>query len=145
MGLTNPDVFVFNNGVEKANTYISFGNETLYVRQDMNMYPMGPMGSMQPPSISDRKYRINANYNIYWDKHARFSNKPFIQQGYVSAVFDDPSPVNVYGCLYDVLKQTVFPNATDSIPNDPDLVKVGTDTEPTEPTTETTEVTEPST
>ena len=121
MGLTNPDVFVFNNGVEKANTYISFANETLYVRQGQPSPPgtMMPSGPGMSIGAGDRLYRINANYSIYWDKQARFSGKPYIQQGYVTATFEDPTPINVYEILYDVLKQSVFPNAFDSIANDP--------------------------
>lgn len=112
MGIINPDLFVFNNGIEKANTYISFANEQLHLTQDVPMYPTQVI-----INSSNRKYRIHGNYNIYWSKEARFAGKQAIQSGYINTIFEDPIPVNIYEYLYSILKTSTFPNAVDSLPN----------------------------
>jgi len=98
MGLINLDNYVCSNGVQKTSTYISFATETIYLRQNM-----------------DGTYSINANYRIFWDEAARNSNLSFIDLKSVqTTVAKDMLDCNLYGCLYEVLKQT-YPNTVDAL------------------------------
>ena len=62
MGLIYIDNYICANGVTKANTYISFANETIYVRQSPNI----------------NAYTVSAHYRIFWDQDARNANLLFI-------------------------------------------------------------------
>jgi hypothetical protein len=104
MGLINNDVYVAQNGVQKAGTYISFAYETLYLNQMNN-------GGFNPNGIkASENYSIRANYRIYWDKAARDAGMSFIDLKSVSTTVPyDMLQSNMYECLYEVLK-TIYPN-----------------------------------
>lgn len=103
MGIIYPETISMRNGVVKAGTYMSFANETIYIRQ----------GNMLSPT--DRMYHVNANYNIYWDKDTRFRGLPHIQQESIQASLSNMN-VNIYDQLYAVLKNT-YPNSEDCLDN----------------------------
>ena len=105
MGIINPDLYESSNGIQKNNTYISFNDETLYLRV---------------AGVSDtgvKQYRISANYRIFWDKAARNAGRSFLEIRNVSTVIDcdDLDNTNLYSRLYAKLKADVFPNAIDEI------------------------------
>jgi hypothetical protein len=101
MGLTNLDNYVCANGVQKTSTYISFANETLYVRQ-------GPVDENGLPT-----YTVNANYRVFWDQAAREAGLSFIDLKSVNACLSEEMlNNNMYGCLYEALKQ-IYPNTMD--------------------------------
>ena len=103
MGLINLDNYVCANGVQKTNTYISFANETLYIRQAFNA------------NATEATYTVNANYRIFWDQAAREANLSFIDLKSVSA--NIPKSMlneNMYACLYEELKK-VYPNTQDEV------------------------------
>jgi hypothetical protein len=108
MGLINLDNYVCSNGVQKTGTYISFANETLYMRQ-------GPLDANGLPT-----YTVNANYRIFWDQASREAGLTFIDLKSVNAcVSKDMLTSNMYGCLYDALKQ-IYPNTADELKAAPD-------------------------
>lgn len=100
MGLINPDIYVTNQGIEKANTYISFFG------QSVNMRKNGTDAS--GVSVFD----VNAIACIWWDQASRESNKSPIASIMVSVQTTDISQ-NLYSLLYAQLK-VMFPNAYDS-------------------------------
>ena len=91
MGIELSDTFVFRNGATKTGVYVSFGSEVLAVRA-MSSTPTGA-----------RTYRVDANYNIYWDKRARFEGLPHMQQGSLTVDLDSLD-VNLYERLYEALR-----------------------------------------
>ena len=100
MGLINLDNYVCSNGVQKTNTYISFANETLYLRQ------AAVVGTMT--------YTVSANYRIFWDEAARDNGLSFIDlKSIVTTIPQDMLTSNMYGCLYDELKK-IYPNSIDT-------------------------------
>ena len=101
MGLINLDNYVCSNGVQKTNTYISFANETLYVRQ--------------MPVDAQKNYTVSANYRVFWDEAARDNNLSFIDLKSVNVII--PSAMlnsNMYECLYEELKK-IYPNTEDTL------------------------------
>ncbi len=118
MGIINPDLFVFKNGGEKTNTYISFAGAFLLLTQDKVLLPVQPDTSVTLSNTG--KYRVTASYNIYWNKQSRFLNKDPIEQGHINTVIEDPIPVNLYEYLYNLIKTSTFPNAIDSVENSVD-------------------------
>ena len=120
MGLINTDVYSAPNGVQKAGTYISFANETLYVVQSslnsgLSAPPMLEDPNIQGPLPTEPMYFIRANYRIYWDEDARLSGKGFIDLKQVSTKIPlSQLSNNLYDVLYNVLKQT-YPNSSDCL------------------------------
>ena len=103
MGLTNNDNYVCSNGVQKTGTYISFANETLYLRQAFN------------GQSTQATYTMNANYRVFWDEAARDKNMSFIDLKSVSVnVSKDMLGSNMYECLYEELEK-IYPNTTDTL------------------------------
>ena len=103
MGLINLDNYVCANGVQKTDTYISFANETIYIRQAFNAVS------------NEQVYTVNANYRIFWDQASRESNLSFIDLKSVSATV--PKSMlneNMYACLYKELK-LIYPNTQDEV------------------------------
>ena len=101
MGLINLDNYVCSNGVQKTDTYISFANETLYIRQASAVD-----GTMT--------YTVSANYRIFWDEAARNSGLSFIDlKSIVSTIPQDMLTSNMYACLYEELKK-IYPNTVDT-------------------------------
>jgi hypothetical protein len=101
MGLINLDNYVCANGVQKTDTYISFANETLYLRQAMAVD-----GTMT--------YTVSANYRIFWDETARNNGLSFIDlKSIVTTIPQDMLTSNMYVCLYEELKK-IYPNTTDT-------------------------------
>ena len=101
MGLINLDNYVCSNGVQKTDTYISFANETLYIRQASAVD-----GIMT--------YTVSANYRIFWDEAARNSGLSFIDlKSIVSTIPQDMLTSNMYACLYEELKK-IYPNSIDT-------------------------------
>jgi hypothetical protein len=101
MGLINLDNYVCGNGVQKTDTYISFANETLYLRQAMAVD-----GTMT--------YTVSANYRIFWDETARNNGLSFIDlKSIVTTIPQDMLTSNMYVCLYEELKK-IYPNTTDT-------------------------------
>ncbi len=95
MGLINHDVFESSNGVQKADSYMSFNNETLYLRK------------------ANGAYSVHANYRIFWDKAAKDAGKSFLELRNVSAQVSEADLANnLYGVLYAELKKQ-YPNAVD--------------------------------
>jgi hypothetical protein len=95
MGLINHDVFESSNGVQKADSYMSFNNETLYLRK------------------ANGAYSVHANYRIFWDKAARDAGKSFLELRNISAKVSEADLANnLYGVLYAELKKQ-YPNAVD--------------------------------
>ena len=95
MGLINHDVFESSNGVQKADSYMSFNNETLYLRK------------------ANGAYSVHANYRIFWDKAARDAGKSFLELRNISAQVSEADLANnLYGVLYAELKKQ-YPNAVD--------------------------------
>lgn len=103
MGLINPDVYVTNQGIEKANTYISFYGQNLTMRKT------GVDASGVPV------YEVNGIANIWWDQAARENNKGSIACLLVSSQVASETGVSesLYTILYAKLK-VIFPNAYDS-------------------------------
>ena len=88
MGIINHDLFVASNGVQKADTYVSFNNEPI------QMFKVGS------------NYSVRANYRIFWDKASKDANKMFLELRSVSVVLTpDQLETNLYRCLYDELKK----------------------------------------
>ena len=135
MGLINNDVFEASNGVQKSGTYISFNNETLYLRKLNNPTPALPQpvvpptpvdasdgsssssssSSSDPVPAPEKKYSVNANYRVFWDKAARDGGKSFMELRSVSAeVPESALTSNLYEVLYGVLK-TQYPNSVDEL------------------------------
>jgi hypothetical protein len=101
MGLINLDNYVCSNGVQKTDTYISFANETLYIRQATAVD-----GTMT--------YTVSANYRIFWDETARNNGLSFIDlKSIVATIPQDMLTSNMYACLYEELKK-IYPNTTDT-------------------------------
>ena len=101
MGLINLDNYVCSNGVQKTNTYISFANETLYLRQAAAVDGM-------------MTYTVSANYRIFWDEAARDNGLSFIDlKSIVTTIPQDMLTSNMYGCLYNELKK-IYPNSIDT-------------------------------
>ena len=101
MGLINLDNYVCSNGVQKTDTYISFANETLYIRQASAVD-----GTMT--------YTVSANYRIFWDEAARNSGLSFIDlKSIMTTIPQDKLPSNMYACLYEELKK-IYPNTVDT-------------------------------
>jgi hypothetical protein len=101
MGLINLDNYVCSNGVQKTNTYISFANETLYLRQAAAVD-----GTMT--------YTVSANYRIFWDEAARNNGLSFIDlKSIVTTIPQDMLTSNMYACLYEELKK-IYPNSIDT-------------------------------
>ena len=101
MGLINLDNYVCSNGVQKTDTYISFANETLYIRQASAVD-----GTMT--------YTVSANYRIFWDETARNNGLSFIDlKSIVATIPQDMLTSNMYACLYEELKK-IYPNTTDT-------------------------------
>jgi hypothetical protein len=120
MGFINNEVYTASNGVQKAGTYVSFANETIYIIQSsLNS------GLLAPPMLSDPSlqgtlpteamYFVRANYRIFWDEEARASGKSFIDLKQVSTQIPQSQlSSNIYNILYDVLKQT-YTNTSDAL------------------------------
>jgi hypothetical protein len=101
MGLTNNNNYICSNGIQKTGAYISFANETVYIRQAFN-------GQSTQPT-----YTLNANYRVFWDEAARSANMSYIDLKSVSvSITQDMLNNNMYKCLYDELKK-IYPNTTD--------------------------------
>jgi hypothetical protein len=101
MGIINNDLFVASNGAEKSGTYISFSNETLYLRKNEIL--------INHPTT----YAVHANARIFWDKAARDAQKPFLELRTVNAnVSDADLSGNLYAILYAELKKQ-YPNSVD--------------------------------
>lgn len=116
MGLINNDSFTASNGVQKAGTYISFNNETIYLRKSSpsTMYPAAPSGAASSVDQS-KSYMINANYRIFWDKDAKDTGKSFIELRNVSAsISEEQLTGNLYAYLYEELKKQ-YPNSEDEL------------------------------
>lgn len=97
MGLINHDLFVGWNGVQKADTYLSFNNEPIQLHKGA--------GSL---------YSVRANCRIFWDKDSKDGGKSFLELRAVSATLTaEELSTNLYSCLYAELKKT-FPNSEDS-------------------------------
>jgi len=105
MGILNLDNYVASNGVQKTGVYISFANETIYVRQAYNSTAANPV------------YTVNANYRIFWDQQSRESNLTFIDLKSVNAcVSQNMLAESMYACLYAELKK-IYPNYQDVFDN----------------------------
>jgi hypothetical protein len=161
MGLINNDAFEASNGVQKSGTYISFNNETLYLRK-LNQVLSVPMPAPAPAPapapttdssssstdsssssssstdsssssssstdssssssdpvpvvpVPEKKYAVNANYRIFWDKAARDAGKSFMELRSVSAeVPESALTTNLYEVLYNELKKQ-YPNSVDEL------------------------------
>jgi hypothetical protein len=101
MGILNLDNYVASNGVQKTGVYISFANETIYVRQAYNSTAANPA------------YTVNANYRIFWDQQSREGNLSFIDLKSVNAcVSQSMLSESMYACLYAELKK-IYPNYQD--------------------------------
>jgi hypothetical protein len=112
MGIINNDLFELSNGVQKVGTYISFNNETIYLRRN-NTSP-----TLYPTITNNSNYVINANYRIYWDKSAKNSGKNFMESRFISVVLTEQElNVNPYVALYNKLKE-IFPNVVDDFEPD---------------------------
>ena len=99
MGIINHDTFIASNGIEKNNTYISFNNETLYLKK-LNMSNI---------------YNVNANYRVYWDKSARDNQKTFIELISITMqISENQLSSSLYTLLYEELKKKYI-NITDDI------------------------------
>jgi hypothetical protein len=97
MGLINNDSYVCGNGVTKTGVYMSFSNETLYLRQS-----------------GSGNYSVSANYRIFWDKDARDSDKGFMELKNVSTnVSSVDLTGNLYSILYAKLKEQ-YPNSVEA-------------------------------
>ena len=103
MGLINPDSYVTNIGVDKTNTYISFGTNGVTV------YKNGT------DENGNTLFTVSSVANIYWDKDAREAGKAGLSSVPVStSVSGDPGiDQGVYVLLYARLK-VMFPNAYDA-------------------------------
>lgn len=98
MGLIVNENYVAANGVQKQGVYISFNNETVYLRKE-----------------SSNAYRVNANYRVFWDKDAKDAGKSFLELNSVSAsISEQELNSNLYTCLYNELKKK-YVNSVDSI------------------------------
>jgi hypothetical protein len=120
MGIINPDEYINSNGIKKANTYISFNNETLYlVKNPVVQNQVSPSVDATSDAESSAPvvtYRLSANYRIFWDKAAKDAGRSFIELRHVSTVIPETDlTANLYEKLYHVLKDTTFPNAFDEI------------------------------
>jgi hypothetical protein len=112
MGLINNDTFTASNGVQKTGTYISFNNETIYLRKGASSAYMMPPSTV--PSTDDT-YMVNANYRVFWDKDAKDAGKSFIELRNVSAAVTLAQlDSNLYGILYEELKKQ-YPNTVDDL------------------------------
>ena len=101
MGLINLDNYVCSNGVQKTSTYISFANETLYLRQAAAV-------------DETMTYTVSANYRIFWDEAARNNGLSFIDlKSIVTTIPQDMLTSNMYACLYEELKK-IYPNSIDT-------------------------------
>lgn len=114
MGLINNDTFTASNGVQKAGTYISFNNETIYLRKQSQYSPLYPANTAIPTD-SSKIYMVNANYRVFWDKAAKDDGKSFIELRNV-ATFVSESELNgnLYAVLYEELKKQ-YPNSEDEL------------------------------
>lgn len=111
MGLINNDNFIASSGVQKTGTYISFYQETLYVRKN----PPPPIVSPQPVEPLKQTYNVSGNYRIFWDKEAKLTGKIHIELRMISAtVTEDQLSSNLYVVLYEELKK-IYPNSTDDL------------------------------
>lgn len=108
MGLINPDVYTTNQGVQKANTYISFVGSQVNLRK------------LSTDASGVSTYEVNSIASIFWDEQARFSGKSSLSVLLVAAklVGNVQLDQNLYGVLYARLKE-IFPNAYDSLAREP--------------------------
>lgn len=110
MGLIVNENYVAANGVQKQGVYISFNNETVYLRKGssgLGVYP-------QDATMSD-KYEVRANYRVFWDKEAKDAGKTFLEINSVSVyVSAEELNGNLFTCLYNELKKK-YVNSVDSI------------------------------
>jgi hypothetical protein len=110
MGLIVNENYVAANGVQKQGVYISFNNETVYLRKGSpvpNVYPVD--------STLANKYEVRANYRVFWDKDAKDSGKSFLELNSVSAFLSEQElNGNLYTCLYNELKKK-YVNSVDAI------------------------------
>jgi len=112
MGIINNDLFELSNGVQKLGTYISFNNETIYLRRN-NMY--------MAPVSSNVSYMVSGNYRIYWDKNSKNNGKNFMESRFISlTLYESELSANLYERLYEKLK-VQFPNSVDDL--EPDVVQ----------------------
>jgi hypothetical protein len=117
MGIINNDSFEAGNGVQKSGTYISFNNETLYLRKSGSAPAPSPApvdGSAPAPApVQEALYSVNANYRIFWDKAAKDAGKSFMELRSVSAQIPESQlQGNLYVALYAELKKQ-YPNSVD--------------------------------
>ena len=99
MGLINPDVWTTYQGVQKANTYVSFADETIHVSKEV--------------VDGVTTYVATARYRIFWDQAARLAGRPAIDMGNATARLTDLNQ-NIYTALYAEVKK-VMPNAIDEL------------------------------
>jgi hypothetical protein len=100
MGLINPDVYVTNQGIEKAGTYIAFVGTQLSLRKN---------GTDVSGGVT---YSVESIASIFWDKAARDSGKNSIATVFVQTKTLDIAQ-NLYSVLYEELKKQ-YPNAVDA-------------------------------
>jgi hypothetical protein len=111
MGLINNDNFIASNGVQKIGTYLSFSQETLYLRKNPSPPPVSP----PPPVPIKQTYNVYGNYRIFWDKEAKDAGKTYIELRTITAMItEDDLGSNLYQILYAELKKS-YPNCTDDL------------------------------
>lgn len=110
MGLIVNENYVASNGVQKQGVYISFNNETVYLRKGssgLSVYP--------PDASSADKYEVRANYRVFWDKDAKDAGKTFMELSSVSTSIPvEELNGNLFTCLYNELKKK-YVNSVDSL------------------------------
>lgn len=110
MGLIVNENYVAANGVQKQGVYISFNNETVYLRKGssgLTVYPADPALA--------NKYEVRANYRVFWDKDAKDAGKPFLEVNSVTvSLSEEELNNNLYTCLYNELKKK-YVNSVDAI------------------------------
>jgi hypothetical protein len=111
MGLINNDNFIASNGVQKIGSYLSFSQETIYLRKN----PPPPAVSPPPPVPLKQTYNIYGNYRVFWDKEAKDTGKQYIELRTITAMItEDELGSNLYQILYAELKK-IYPNYTDDL------------------------------
>ena len=114
MGLINNDSFTASNGVEKVGTYISFNNETIYLRKSFPAMGLPAVNGAAAEPAKDT-YMVNANYRVFWDKAAKDAGKSFIELRNVSAsITSEQLNGNLYAVLYEELKKQ-YTNCEDEL------------------------------
>lgn len=103
MGLINPDPYSTNIGVDKTNTYISFGSNGVTV------YKNGT------DENGNTLFTVSSVANIYWDIDARHAGKNALSSVVVNTTVSGNPGIDqgVYVLLYAQLK-IMFPNAYDA-------------------------------